>query len=57
MLRDILESIVRWYFKRYHPEKDTTIIMEYHMYEPGDVLTDSESQSYLYLGKEQYFKV
>jgi len=62
MLRDILESMVRWYFKRYHPTKLITMVFDNIMsiddfYEFGDVLTDSKDQHILYIGKEVYIKL
>jgi len=60
MLRDILESIVRWYFKRYHPTKLTNLtfdVMIGDVYEFGDVLIDSENKHILYLGKAVYIKL
>ena len=53
-MRNILESIVRWYFKRYHPTKLTTIVMEHNWYEVGDIMINSYKERYLYLGKEVY---
>ena len=60
MLRDILESIVRWYFKRYHPTKLVNLTfddMGVSIYEFGDVLIDTNDRHILYLGKATYLSL
>ena len=56
-MRGLAERIVRWYFKRYHPNKVVTLTFISEIYEFGDVLVDHKDKHVLYLGKAVYIKL
>ena len=55
MFKKLLQSIIRWYFKNYHPYKINYILFRENTFGFGDFVVNERGCYLLYLGKNVFF--